>query len=53
MKTLIERQHISENLKATKAYQQLGKLLNALEVKDLPKETVDFINKEIDQLNAE
>lgn len=52
MKTLIERQHILENLKATKAYQQLGKLLNALEVKDLPKETVDFINKEIDQLNA-
>ena len=35
MKKLIERQNISENLKASDAYQQLGKLLSALEVKKI------------------
>ena len=44
MNKLIERPNISENLKASNAYQQLGKLLNALEVKELPTETVDLIN---------
>ncbi len=52
MKKLIERQNISENLKASNAYQQLGKLLSALEVKELPTETVDLINQEIEQLNS-
>lgn len=52
MKKLIERQNISENLKASIAYQQLGKLLNALEVKELPTDTVTLINNEIEQLNA-
>jgi uncharacterized protein (DUF2344 family) len=52
MKKLIERQGISENLKASNAYQQLGKLLNALEVKELSTETVDLINNEIEQLNS-
>jgi hypothetical protein len=52
MKKLIERQNITENLKAFNAYQQLGKLLNALEVKELPTETVDLINQEIEQLNS-
>ena len=52
MKKLIERQNISENLKAFNAYQQLGKLLNALAVKELPIETVDLINNEIEQLNS-
>jgi len=52
MKKLIERQNISENLKASNAYQQLGKLLNALEVKELPTETVALINNEIEQLNS-
>ena len=52
MKKLIERQNISENLKASNAYQQLVKLLNALEVKELPTETVDLINHEIEQLNS-
>ena len=33
-------------------YQQLGKLLNGLEVKELPTETVDLINNEIEQLNS-
>jgi ABC-type phosphate/phosphonate transport system permease subunit len=52
MKKLIERQNISENLKASNSYQQLGKLLNALEVKALPTETIDLINQEIEQLNS-
>ena len=52
MKKLIERQNISENLNASNAYQQLGKLLNALEVKELPTETVDLINNEIEELNS-
>ena len=52
MKKLIERQNISENLKASNAYQQLGRLLNALEVKELPTETVDLINNEIEELNS-
>jgi len=52
MKKLIERQNITENLKAFNAYQQLGKLLNALEVKELPTETVDLINNEIEELNS-
>lgn len=52
MKKLIERQNISENLKAFNAYQQLGRLLNALEVKELPIETIDLINNEIEQLNS-
>jgi hypothetical protein len=52
MQKLIERQDISENLKASNAYQQLGKLLNVLELKELPTETVDLINNEIEQLNS-
>jgi hypothetical protein len=52
MKKLIERPNISENLKASNAYQQLGKLLNTLEVKELSAETVDLINQEIEQLNS-
>jgi hypothetical protein len=52
MKKLIERQHISENKKALNVYEQLGTLLNALEVKELPIETIDFINQEIERLNS-
>jgi hypothetical protein len=52
MKKLIERPNISENLKASNTYQQLGKLLNTLEVKELSAETVDLINHEIEQLNS-
>ncbi len=52
MNKLIERQNISENLKASNAYQQLSKLLNALEEKKFPAETVDLINQEIEQLNS-
>lgn len=49
---LIERENISENSKVSGAYQQLGDLLNALEEKELPSETVDLINHEIVALNS-
>lgn len=52
MKKLIERPRISENVKAVNAYLQLSKLLNLLEIKELPEETVELINQEIEQLNA-
>ncbi len=52
MTKLITRQNISESSKASNYYQQLGKLLNALEVKELAEETVDLINQEIEQLNS-
>jgi hypothetical protein len=52
MKALIEREGISANIKADSAYQQLGKLLSALEQKELPADTVEFVNQEIDRLNA-
>ena len=52
MKKLIERQQFSENLKAFNLYEQLGRLLNALEEKKLTTETVDLINQEIEHLNS-
>jgi hypothetical protein len=52
MKKLIERQISSENLKTSNLYQQLVNLLKALEEKELPIETVDLIDKEIEQLNS-
>jgi hypothetical protein len=52
MKKLIERKNISENSKASNAYEQLDKLLNTLALKELPVETVDLINNEIEQLNS-
>lgn len=52
MKKLIERQLVSENVKMVNRYQQLGKLLIALEEKGLPTETVDLINQEIEHLNS-
>lgn len=52
MKTLIPREKIAENSKEAKQYNQLGALLNAIEVMKLPQETTDFIDNEIDQLNA-
>lgn len=52
MKQLITRPDISENVKASNACQSLGKLLNALESKELSMETQDFIDQEVDQLNS-
>ena len=52
MKKLIERHNISDNTKASLAYQQFGKLIDALELRQLPGETISFLNQEIEQLNA-
>lgn len=49
---LIERQEISGNIKAYNTYNQLNKLLNVLQARELPNETIDFINQEIEQLNS-
>ena len=52
MKKLIERQTIGDNIKAYNAYQQFGKLLDELELRQLPDETISLLNQEIEQLNA-
>jgi hypothetical protein len=52
MKKLIERQHLSENVKAENLYQQLGMLLKALEEKKVASDTVDLIDQEIEALNS-
>lgn len=51
MKNLIERNDISENLKAQKAYIKFAELLKELKLKDLPTDTVIFVNDELDKLN--
>lgn len=51
MNNLIERNDISENLKAQKAYIKFAKLLKELRLKDLPTDTVIFVNDELDKLN--
>jgi hypothetical protein len=52
MKKLIERKEVSENLKSLNRYQQLDKLLQALEEKKLTTETIDLIDQEIEHLNS-
>ena len=52
MKELIERPTIGDNIKAYNAYQQFGKLIDALELRQLPVETISLLNQEIEQLNA-
>jgi hypothetical protein len=52
MKKLIERQHLSENVKAGNLYQQLGMLLKALEEMKVASDTVDLIDQEIEALNS-
>mgnify|MGYP006159908659 FL=1 len=52
MKKLIERPNISENIKATAAYEQINKLLIAVAAKDLTSDTIDRINQEIEELNS-
>lgn len=52
MKKLIERQYILENTKILSRYHQLGDLLKALEKRELPNETIDFINQHIELLNS-
>jgi hypothetical protein len=52
MKKLITRQKIAENTKMANQYKQLEAMLNVLEARNLPQETTDFINQEIERLNA-
>ena len=52
MKKLIERQTIGDNIKAYNAYQQFGKLLDELKLRQFPGETISLLNHEIEQLNA-
>ena len=49
---LSTREKIIENEKVANLYNQLGILLNAIEAIKLPNETTDFIDQEIEQLNA-
>ena len=51
MNKLIERPKIIEYVKAVNAHQDLGKVLNRLEIKELSADTVELINQEIEQLN--
>lgn len=52
MNNLITRQKIADNVKASNQYNQLGALIVALESMQLSTETTDFIDQEIEQLNA-
>ena len=52
MKKLIERHNTADDTKASLAYLQFGKLIDALELRQLPDETISFLNQEIEQLNA-
>lgn len=52
MKKLIERTGLSNDVKASNRYKQLGMLLNAIEKKILPSDTIQLIDKEVDELNS-
>lgn len=52
MKTLITRSIVAENLKTENRYIQLGKILNELEKRQLPQETTNYIDQEVERLNA-
>lgn len=52
MNTLVTREKLGGNVKLANQYQQLGALLIEINGKDLPKDTTDFIDKEIELINA-
>jgi hypothetical protein len=49
---LKEASDFKDNKKYTDAVRQFNKLLEQLNQKDLPRETVEFINKEIEEINT-
>jgi len=49
---LNQRLDIDQNSRLGKRYIQFGKLLDELRDRELPAETVDFINQEVEQLNS-
>ena len=48
---LKERQNISENIKLSRIYHQLGELIIELNEKELPHEVIKSINQDIEELN--
>jgi predicted RND superfamily exporter protein len=49
---LKERQDISENIKLSGNYVQLGELLRELKKKELPLEIIESVNQDIEELNS-
>ena len=46
-----ERQNISDDIKLSRIYNQLGELLKELREKELPPEVIKSINQDIEELN--
>lgn len=49
---LIERQNISDDIKLSRIYDQLGELLKELRKKELPSKIIESVNQDIEGLNA-
>ncbi len=49
---LNKRVNIDQNKKLNNAYSQFGELLNELNKKELPNETISFINSGIEEINS-
>ena len=49
---LKERQNIADNVKLNRIYVQFGELLKEVDKKTLPPQTIESINKDIEELNA-
>lgn len=49
---LKERQNISDNIKLSRLYAQLGALLKELEKKELPGKIVESVQQDIEELNG-
>lgn len=47
-----ERQNISDNIKLSRIYNQLGELLKELEKKELPHKIIESVNQDIEELNT-
>ena len=48
---LKERQNISDNMKLSRIYDQLGELLKELKKKELPHKIIQSVNQDIEELN--
>ena len=49
---LKERQDISENIKLSRKYAQLGNFLKELKKKELPLTVIESVNNDIEAINA-
>ena len=52
IKKLIKRPGIEQNKKLGNAFERLENLLTELEKRELPRETVVYINNKIEQINS-